>query len=54
MKKIFKYMSVSSEFFKEIFELADRKYGINDIIDNDKDAIYARIVYIQNHEAPMR
>ena len=54
VKKVFGYVYVSSAFFHEIFELAERKYGINDIMDNDRDAVYSRISYIQNHETPMR
>ena len=54
MKKVFGYLSVSSVFFNEICELVRRKYDINDLIDNDKDAVYSRILYIQNHEIPMR
>ena len=54
MKKVFGFLSVSSMFFNEICDLAVKKYGINDLMDNDKDAVYSRILYIQNHETPLR
>ena len=54
MRKVFEYLSVSSVFFNEICDMVKCKYGIDDLIDNDIDAIHSRIIYTQNHETPMR
>ena len=54
IKKLWSYLSVSSEFFREVNHIACRKYGINDLLDNDIDAVKSRIYFVQNHETPMR
>ena len=54
IKKLWSYLSVSSEFFREVNHIACKKYGINDLLDNDIDAVKSRIYFVQNHETPMR
>ena len=48
------YLSVSSVFLKEVSVMAAEKYGILDILDNDVSAIVSRIIFVQNHEEPLR
>ena len=48
------YFVVSSFFLKSISEILDNEYGIDSLLDNDLDAIIARITFIQNHEQKMR
>ena len=43
-----------SEFLYEIRKLCTARYDINMLFDQDKDAIIARILYVQNHESQMR
>ena len=48
------YLSVSSVFFKELYMEAIKVYGIVDLLENDIDAIQSRIIFVQNHETPLR
>ena len=48
------FLNVSSVFLNEITNLVCNEYGFDALLDNDKDAIFSRIVYVQNHEETMR
>lgn len=48
------FLRISSVFCTEIRDLFHKEYGIEDVLDNDRDAVNARIVYVQNHEETMR
>ena len=54
LKKLWSYLSVSSEFFCEVNNIACKKYGIKHLLDNDIEAVKSRILFVQNHETPMR
>ena len=54
IRKNLHFLLISSVFFNEINALASLKYNIDNLFDNDKDAIFARICYVQNHETPLR
>ena len=54
MRKLWSYLLVSSEFFQDVNEIACKKYGINDLLENDMDAVKSRILFVQNHETQMR
>ena len=54
IKKLWNYLSASSEFFNEVNEIAIKKYGIKDLLENDIDAVQSRIQFVQNHETQMR
>ena len=47
-------MLISSVFFDDVFSLASHEYDINNFLDNDSDAVLARIIFKQNHEVQMR
>ena len=48
------FFKVSSSFFSEISDIFFKKYSIDDLVNNDKDAIISRIWFVQNHEETMR
>ena len=48
------FFSLSSFFLKNTYVLLDKFYGLDSLLLNDKDAIVARIGFIQNHEPQMR
>ena len=54
IKKLLNYLSLSSEFFKEVNDIASKKYGMVDLLENDIDAVKSRIQFVQNHEIQMR
>ena len=54
IRKNMHFLLISSVFFNEVNAFASVKYSIDSIFDNDEDAIFARICYIQNHETPLR
>ena len=54
VRKSLDYLFVSSVFFKELYMEAFKVYGISDLLENDIDAIQSRIIFIQNHETPLR
>ena len=54
IKKVDNFLYVSSVLFEEMRELASRKYNIEDLLDNDRDAIRSRIAFVQRHETTMR
>ena len=48
------FLSVWSVLYKELYDIFLYKYGIESLLENDKDAILSRIFYVQNHESQMR
>ena len=54
LEKIMKYMYTSSILFEEVNKVFSDLYGIDDLFDNDKQAVLSRIIYVQNHESQMR
>ena len=54
IKKVDNFLYVSSVLFEEMRELASRKYNIEDMLDNDRDAIRSRFAFVQRHETTMR
>ena len=54
IEKIKTYLYITSVYVNRIFELFKSKYEINDIMDNDCEALIARIQYVQNHESQLR
>jgi len=44
----------TSELVNEISQICLNEYNIPNFLENDKDAIAARIIYVQNHEPRMR
>ena len=54
IEKLMTFLDISSKFIQEAYEILKTKYQIESIKENDKDAILARIFYIQNHETQMR
>ena len=47
-------LRISSVFLREINYIFLKKYGIESVFENDRDAIMSRICYVQNHETQMR
>ena len=54
IKKVDDFLFVSSVLFKEMHELALRKYNIEGLLDNDRDAVRSRIAFVQRHEPTTR
>ena len=54
IEKIMKYILVSSVFINEVEKFSSDKYQIDDLFDNDTQAICSRILFVQNHESQMR
>ena len=54
IKKIEFYLSVSSVLCNEVSSLLKSKYDIDSLHDNDKEAIIARLGFVQNHEPQLR
>ena len=54
IEKAMKYLRVSSVFFKEVAEVSANKYQIDDLLENDRQAVVSRVSYVQNHESQMR
>ena len=52
--KIIEFLSISSVFLREMYVLLQDFYGLDSILNNDKDAVIARIEFIQNREKQMR
>ena len=52
--KVKPFMVVSSVLYRDVLDLLWKKYEVNSLIDNDHDAIIARINFVQNHEQQMR
>ena len=48
------FWTISSSFYAEIADIFLKEYGIENIMDNDRDAIVSRIWFIQNREGTMR
>ena len=52
-KNLFHFM-VSSVYLNEVNELFRNEYEIDYVFENDRDAVMARISFVQNHETQMR
>ena len=52
--KIMNYFVTSSSFLKEVYDILKKFYDLDSLLFNDKDAIIARICFVQNHEKQMR
>merc|ERR1712002_323303 len=50
IKKLWNYLLVSSEFLREVNNIASMKYEIVDLLENDIEAVMSRIMFVQNHE----
>ena len=53
-KKIFTFLSLSSEFLADVQDTLSEIYDIDSCFENDRDAILARIMFVQNHEKQLR
>ena len=54
LEKTGNFLELSSVLFDEIHEILSDKYQIENLLENDKDAVISRIAYVQNHENQMR
>ena len=54
VEKIMRYLLVSSVFVSEVNKFSSDMYQINDILENDLQAIVSRVAFVQNHERQMR
>ena len=52
--KLMDYFVVSSTFLWEVYDILKAFYDIDSLIFNDRDAIIARVCFVQNHEKQMR
>ena len=53
-RKLSFFMLTSSVFLNGVVSMARQEYDIHDLLDNDSEAVLARIVFKQNHERQMR
>ena len=44
----------SSVFLNEVRDTFFRKYDVELLFEQDRDAVLSRIMYVQSHETPMR
>ena len=54
IEKIMKHICVSSVLINEVNQFSNDLYQIDDLLDNDRQAVVSRILYVQNHESQMR
>ena len=54
IQKNFNYLMLTSVLVNEVRDIFNDKYDIELLFDQDRDAVVSRIMYIQNHETPMR
>ena len=54
IKKVSSFLLFSSVFLTEIRDILFDVYDIDLLFENDRDAIMARIMYVQNHEKQLR
>ena len=54
IQKNLSFLMKSSVFVNEVCETFYDKYDIELLFEQDRDAVLSRIMYIQNHEMPMR
>ena len=54
IQKIFRFLTISSVFLSEIRDLLIEKYDVELLFEQDRDAIVSRMIFVQNHETPMR
>ena len=52
--KAMDFLCTSSFLLKEVKNILTEKYDIDDIFDNDIDAIVSRVLFVQNREHQMR
>ena len=48
--KLSDFFNFKSELIKDTRRILDKEYGIISLLDNDKDAVLARIFFVQRHE----
>ena len=51
IRNLLSFIRVSSVLYNEVCELLWSTYDIDSLEDNDKEAILARISYVQDHES---
>ena len=54
LAKVENYMCCSSAFYFDVDSILRNKYDVEYLIENDIDAIMARVHFTQNHEEQMR
>ena len=54
IRKTIDFLYISSLLLNDVLFILRRDYDIDSLYDNDRDAIYSRICFIQNHEKQMR
>lgn len=54
MIKTSTFLTVSSFLYRELYDILRNTYGLDSLLDNDKDALMSRIAYVQNHESQLR
>ena len=52
--KVNDFLSISSMFLSHVYDLLSHVYGLDSLLDNDRDALVSRISFTQNHEEQMR
>ena len=54
IQSVMPFFSISSVFLKHVYGIVEKEYNVDSLLHNERDAIVARICYIQNNEKQMR
>ena len=54
IEKVLSFLTISSFYFKDIYNTLENSYDLDSLIGNDKDALISRICFVQNHESQLR
>ena len=54
IRKCMPFLRISSVICAHIKELFQKEYDIENVFENDSDAINSRIIFVQNHEETLR
>lgn len=54
IQKTFNFFILSSVLLNEVRDIFINKYDTELLLEQDRDAVVSRIMYVQSHETPMR
>ena len=54
IQNVLSFLFTSSVFLSHVYDILEKVNDIDSLLHNDRDAILARIIYVQNNESQMR
>ena len=54
IRKIKEFLTISSFYYKDLYDMLLTTYDVDSLTDNDKDALISRIAYVQSRESQSR